>query len=134
MSRRAVSRAMVILLASAVAGCSATTPPIANAPGALLPAGEAVTVFLNYFGLEGRAVEGELVGCIRDGIRRAHPELRVVPPDDFRRLAFPDLPPDAAPRSPHYLGMLLDNAAFRERIAPLNLHYLIAIGGETRVK
>jgi len=48
--------------------------------------------------------------------------------------SFPDLPPEAAPRSPQFLGMLLDNPVFRDRIAPLNLRYLIAIGGETRVK
>ena len=129
---------MAILFAIATTGCSETSrgesPQLTNGATAHPPAGEAVTVFLNYFGLEGRAVEGELVGCIRDGIRRAHPELRVVPPDEFRRLAFPDLAPEAAPRSPQYLGMLLDSAAFRERIAPLNLHYLIAISGETRVK
>lgn len=129
---------MGVALTLGMAGCSTTGSPVASQgpgdPGANGSAGESVTVLLNYFGLEGRAIEGELVGCIRDGIRRAHPALRVVPPDEFRRLAFPDMAPDAAPRSPQYLGILLDNATFRERIAPLNLHYLVAIGGETHVK
>ncbi len=129
---------MAVALSLGTVGCSTSGSPVAlqgpGDSGTNRSGDESVTVFLNYFGLEGRAIEGELVGCIRQGIRRIHPELRVVPPDEFRRLAFPDLPPDAAPRSPQYLGMLLDNAAFRKRIAPLNLRYLIAIGGETQVK
>ena len=126
------------MFALAMVGCSATNPRetahVLGSPPVNLSGDESVTVLLNYFGLEGRAIEGELLGCIREGIRRAHPELRVVPPDEFRSLAFPDLAPDAAPRSPQYLGLILDNAVFRDRIAPLNLRYLIAIGGETRVK
>ncbi len=132
------SLATMVMLALAMTGCSATGAKRASrgpeGQAVTLSGDESVTALLNYFGLEGRAIEGELVGCIRDGIRRARPELRVVLPDEFRRLAFPDLAPEAAPRSAQYLGMLLDNASFRERIAPLNLHYLIAIGGETRVK
>ncbi len=120
------------------AGCS--TPQVqkasdaASATGAAVARDEAVTVLLNYFGLEGRAIEEELVGCIGAGIRKGHPTMRIVSPDEFRRAAFPDLAPEAAPRNPQYLGMLLTNPLFKERLSPLNLRYLIAIGGATKVE
>ncbi len=77
--------AMIAMFALAMVGCSATNPKetahVLEGPSVNLSGDESVTVLLNYFGLEGRAIEGELFGCIRDGIRRAHPKLRVVPPD-----------------------------------------------------
>ncbi len=123
-------------IASAALWAGCTTAHIGEGRGQVtnVAGSEAVTVLLNYMGLEGRTVEEEIVGCIRAVIRKVHPELRVIPADEFRRIAFPDLAPEAAPRSPQYLGMLLDNAVFRERIAPLNIRYLVAIGGDTRVE
>jgi hypothetical protein len=114
------------------AGCSTT--PSGQEQTSAVAGQDAVTVLLNYLGLEGRTMEQEMVDCVSDAIRRSHPNVRVVPPDEFRRVAFPDLTPDAAPRSPRYLGMLLDNTVFRESIAPLRLRYVIMIGGETRVE
>ena len=102
--------------------------------------GEAVTILLHYHSRqpsaearegEARQVEEEIVGCVSTIVRRAHPTLRIVPPDEFRRVAFPDLPAAAAPRSPEYISLLLDHPVFRERIARLNLRYVIAIGGAT---
>jgi len=113
------------------AGCSAT--PSRQEQTSAVAGQDAVTVLLNYLGLEGRTMEQEMVDCVSDAIRRNHPDVRLVPPDEFRRVAFPNLAPDAAPRSPRYLGMLLDNTVFRERIALLHLRYVIMIGGETRV-
>lgn len=78
-------------------------------------------------------MEEEIVGCVSTIVRRAHPTLRIVPSDEFRRVAFPDLPAAAAPRSPEYLSLLLNHPVFRERTARLNLRYVIAIGGATTV-
>ena len=123
----------IALMGSALLWTGCTTPPSRPVETRDVAGGGTVTVLLNYMGLEGRAIEQELVACVGEGIRKVHPELRVVPPDEFRRVAFPDLAPDASPRSPQYLGMLLDNPVLRERIAPLRLRYVIMIGGDTRV-
>lgn len=102
--------------------------------------GEGVTILLHYHSRspsaearesEARDVEQEIVGCVTNAVRRAHPRLRIVPPDEFRRVAFPDLPHAAAPRSVEYLSVLADHPIFRQRIAPLNLRYVIAVGGAT---
>lgn len=44
-----------------------------------------------------------------------------------------NLNPDAAPRHPQYLGLLLTNPVCQSRLAPLNLRYLVAIGGATDI-
>lgn len=80
---------------------------------------------------EERAGADEIADCIGKVIRRAYPTLRIVPRDEFRRAAFPDLDPEAAPKSPDYLTLLLDHPVFRERIAPLGVRYLIFVGGRT---
>ena len=78
--------------------------------------------------------EKEIVTCVSDEVRKAQPSLRVVPQDEFRRVAFPDLPPEAAPNSPEYLTLLLNHATFRERISSLGIRYLIFLRGATEEK
>jgi len=51
----------------------------------------------------------------------------VIPPDEFRQTAFPDLAPGESPAANWY--ELVKGSAFNERIAPLNLRYLILIKG-----
>ncbi len=134
MSWRPVWWISSIASAALWAGCTTAHMGEGRGQAANAAGSEAVTILLNYMGLEGRTVEEEIVGCIRDGIRKTHPALRIVPPDEFRHTAFPDLAPEAAPKSPEYLGMLLSDPVFRERIMPLNIRYLIAIGGDKQVK
>jgi len=89
-------------------------------------------VFSRQFSLDGRPIdEKEIVTCISDEIRKAHPSLRIVAPDEFRRAAFPDLSPEAVPNSPEYLSQLLNHANFRERISSLGIRYLLSVQGKT---
>jgi carboxyl-terminal processing protease len=92
---------------------------------------EAVAVVLSRFpdkfSLE---KENEIVECVGNSIQKAHPTVRVLRPDQFRRVAFPNLPSEEVPPQPW--EHLLEEPAFRERIAPLGLRYLIVVSGETK--
>jgi hypothetical protein len=74
-------------------------------------------------------LEKKVVGCIKDALEDTHPTVRVVPPEEFRQVAFPDLTPEEIQSGDW--EQLLEDPAFRERIAPLGLHYLIAVTGGT---
>jgi hypothetical protein len=76
-------------------------------------------------------LEKKVVGYIKDALEDSHPTVRVVPPEEFRQVAFPDLTPEEIPRGDWTWEQLLEDPAFRERIAPLGLHYLIAVSGGT---
>jgi hypothetical protein len=73
--------------------------------------------------------ESEIIGCISDEVRIAYPTLRIVLPDEFRRTAFPDLAPEAAPNTQEYIGLLLNHPTFKERVSSLGVRYLISIVG-----
>lgn len=73
----------------------------------------------------------EIVECVSQALQRSDPTLRIVSAGEFLRTAFPDLEPEAAPRSPSYLALLLDNDTFRRRIAPLEIRYIVSLSGAT---
>jgi len=94
---------------------------------------DAVTAVLSLFGGEfSGAKENKFVGCIARAIHEAHPTVRFIPSDEFRRTAFPDLTPKAASLTLLGLGgPLLKESAFRDRIAPLGVRYVITVSGHT---
>jgi hypothetical protein len=77
------------------------------------------------------SVSDGVVHCVEAEIRARNTRLRLVPYDEFRRLAFPGMQPESAPRDPEYLQMLLDDPQFRTRIKPLGLTSIIFVGGAT---
>ncbi len=100
---------------------------------------DAVTAVLYQFGGEfSGAKENKFVGCIARAIHEAHPTVRFIPSDEFRRTAFPDLTPEEA--SLELWGLLglgsqieplLKESAFHDRIAPLGVRYVITVSGFT---
>lgn len=130
-------RPVVGLLAAGLlsVGCMSSQVRGAGEAAVALGPEEAVAILLHHHSrqstTEAHAVEAEIVGCLSRPLRATHPNLRIVSPEEFRRTTFPDLAPDAAPRSPRYLLLLLHHPTFRERITPLNLRYLIVVGGRT---
>jgi hypothetical protein len=76
--------------------------------------------------------EEELVACLSTPIKSVYPDLYIVPPDEFRRIAFPDLRAEKAPTRPESLALLLDHSVFKERVAKLGLRYLIVVGALTK--
>jgi len=78
-----------------------------------------------------RDVEGEAFKCIDMAVRKEFPNIRIIPPEEFRPSAFPDLPPEATIHDPEYLALALSHPKFRERIDSLGIRYLIALRGVT---
>jgi len=89
---------------------------------------EALAIVVSY---EARDLESAAVRCISEAVTKAYPSVRIVLPDEFRRVAFPDLPPEGSPYSSEYLALLLNDPRFLERIAPLRLRYLFSVSGVT---
>lgn len=132
---RGESRSLAVTLLGTAwlwVGCTkAELSQIRQAPTGIAPH-EGVAVVLDRFSNEFSVdKEDEISGCISEAIHQYHPNLLIVPPAEFRRTAFPDLAPEATPRSPEYLALLLNHPEFRGRIASLGIRYLISVGGGT---
>ncbi len=134
------------ILMLAVSGCApagpvATTPSAKQAPASAAsveaPPHAIAIVFLHEFdfapNIQNISEEDRIVRCVAGAIRGEVPGQRIVSFDAFRRAAFPELPREAAPRSPEYLTHLLKDPTFTERVAPLELRYLLFVGGTTHV-
>lgn len=109
------------------------TAPEKTAP--ITPHESIVILAYREFAIETPAftkTEDELVKCVSTQIKLAHPDLHIVPADEFRRVAFPDLPAEKAPSRPESLALLLDHSVFKERVAKLGLRYLIVVGALTK--
>lgn len=95
---------------------------------------DTIAVFLDAFGYKyrySRGKEKKFVGCITEAIHATCPAVRIVPPDEFRKVAYPGMAPeDIKPienRSP-----FVDDPGFKGRIAPLGIRYLIRVSGWTK--
>jgi hypothetical protein len=125
-----------LLAAFLWAGCTtAQVQAVRHTATGIEPQEALVILFSPQFSLDARPIEEkEIVTCISDEVRKGQPGLRIVSPDEFRRTAFPNLAPEAAPNSPEYLDLLLNHASFRERISSLGIRYLISVRGGTEQK
>jgi len=125
--------ATLLSLSTLLAACTTGVVTQSRDAATGLGTGEAVAfIFSQQFSLEAKRLEEiEIIGCIGDAVRKAHPTLRIVPPDEFRRIAFPGIAPEAAPNKPEYLELLLDHPTFKERVAALGVRYLISVSGVT---
>lgn len=81
-----------------------------------------------------REVEGAAFQCVDTALREELPYIRIIPPEDFRSAAFPDLPPEAAIHDTEYLALALRHPKFRARVDSLGIRYLIALRGVTEQK
>ena len=72
-------------------------------------------------------LENKVTGCIHDALSQAHPDIRLIFPKEFRKLAFPDLTLDQIPWDYFSWQSVLRNPAFHDKIAPLGLRYVLAV-------
>lgn len=72
-----------------------------------------------------RDLEQDAIRCIGRALGKFAPNLRIVPSDAFRRAAFPEM--DAADVPPAPWQRLVNEPAFRQRIAGLDIRYLVAV-------
>jgi hypothetical protein len=125
--------AALFFLSTLLAACTTAVVREVRESSTGLGTGEAIAfLFERQFSLDAQRVEeSEIIGCISDAVRKAHPTLRIVLPDEFRRTVFPDLAPEAAPNTQEYIGLLLNHPTFKERVATLGIRYLISVVGVT---
>ena len=77
-------------------------------------------------------MENSINKCVTKAVHQANPSDKVIPPDEFRRVVFPDLEFSEAPHSVESFKLLLDDPTFLDRIAPLGLRYLVIASSTNR--
>jgi len=121
--------------ALALAGCASSGSSAAISS----PPKQAITVirsetFRFDWDKEIRPVRSDLERCAANAIEEHFPELRYVSRVEFARTAFPNLPIDSAPTSLNQVRVLLENTIFLQRLKPLNLRYIVYVGGHTEIE
>lgn len=124
--------AVFLVMAMLLTGCA--TPR--DRPGgqvANVSKDSLMLVFVREFSFDRRIddikAKGRILECVRGEILRLRPKQPMVSFDQFRRTAFPDLQRESVPQHPKYFGVLTGSAKFREAIAPLDLRYVVFVGG-----
>ena len=92
-----------------------------------------MVVFVRKFSYEpgAESTSESVVKCVENQLHLDRPAQRFVSYEEFSRLAFPDMELQSAPRDPEYLRILFDDPAFRTRIGPLGIRFVIFVGGVT---
>jgi hypothetical protein len=111
----------LITAALLLAGCSTGSVYRKSFLGGLAP-DEAIAIIADG---DARAEERKLAACAGRELKGNRWASRIVAPHEFRRLALTN--PSQQPRSPDDWAELARDPLFRERIASLNLRYLIVL-------
>lgn len=75
-------------------------------------------------------LESPVVGCVQSALADVQADIRIIPSHEFRKLAFPDLTVDQIPSGYFAWQRLLREPAFLQKIAPLDLRYVLAVDTE----
>lgn len=75
-------------------------------------------------------LENQVTECVQGALAGIHPGIRIIPPNQFRKLAFPDLTIDQIPSGYFGWRSLLRDPVFHNKIAPLGLRYMLALNTE----
>ena len=75
-------------------------------------------------------LENQVTECVQGALGGIHPGIRIIPPNQFRKLAFPDLTIDQIPSGYFSWQSLLRDPVFHNKIAPLGLRYVLAVNTE----
>jgi hypothetical protein len=127
-----------LLIAVLTAGCSSTGPKVMDSQEVHLQK-QAVTVirseaFRFDWDKEVRPVQADLESCAADAITEHFPDLHYIPRETFTKTAFPNLPSESAPTELRYIRVLIEKPTLRQRLKPLNLRYIVYVGGHTEIQ
>jgi len=75
-------------------------------------------------------LESPVMGCVQSALADVQADIRIIPSHEFRKLAFPDLTVDQIPSGYFAWQRLLREPAFLQKIAPLDLRYVLAVDTE----
>lgn len=127
-----IAVAAVLIITVSFFGCT-KVPDRLHDIGAGTPGDGLMLVFVRALSFDPKNSdikdEDRILNCVRNEIVRIRPRQPVVTFEQFRRTAFPDLQRESVPQHPEYFAVLLDSMKFHEAIAPLNLRYVVFVGG-----
>ncbi len=143
--RRAALSAFAASLLVAACAPAAREPPAARAPehagqalSWIAPSESIVALESPQFVFSWQNKQSKFAGdanaCAVKSIVQKHPGVRIVSQGEFARIAFPDLPSENAPISPDSMKLLAESEVLRERIAPLNVRYLLYASALTEIR
>lgn len=75
-------------------------------------------------------LENQVTGCVQSALSGLHPDIRIIYPNEFRKLVFPNLTMDQIPSGYFAWQSLLRDSTFYGKIAPLGLRYVLAVDTE----
>jgi hypothetical protein len=78
------------------------------------------------------SAERTLEYCVANALRAEKSDMRIIPAEEFRRVAFPGARFQDMPRTIKTLLPVLQDAGFRQRVIPLNLRYLVVVRVSTQ--
>ena len=139
---------LVLVLACLVGGCGTMDTPVVNSrqsSSTAIASDEAVSIVLNRYrqcedarkedcwvDSSSASKERDFDGCVSKYLLKERPKLRILPAEEFRRVAFPDKEFLASPRSPEAIIELLSDAEFKRRVDSVHVRYLVVLDMETR--
>jgi hypothetical protein len=140
--RNIISKTCLLMVALLLTGCVKFWPDeVASiqTPKDGIASQEAITIAFNSeFSFKERTRdltnEEYIIKCVTSEIEEALPDQRIIPFDEFQRIAFPDLAPEAAPNKPRFIKKLLERPDFMEKIAPLNLRHIVFLKGASEAE
>ena len=71
--------------------------------------------------------EAEAVTCISQAVRKAHPTVRVITPEEFRSTIFLYRIPEEENERTKYLSLLANEPALRDRMVSSGIRYLVTV-------
>ena len=140
--KRCDSAIAIAFFAAIGTGCATPRSPGVESVDAAIPwleDGETIALlrsprFLFDWENEERATRIDALDCVRQALVEEGAGDRLVSEETFKRKAFPDLPPEAAPTDPESIRLLLTHPTLLRRIEPLNLRYLVYATSETEIR
>ena len=128
----------LISVALALTAIATASEPKPAAP-AWIEAGESIVVlespqFIFDWDHQRRKADLDVRNCVSSALGKRYRGLRVIPQAEFVKVAFPDLPPAAAPISAESLKMLVGHETLKQRIAPLAVRYFIYASTSTETR
>ena len=123
-----------LVIVTCIAGCTKGRLRHQGRETESIEQNDTITIVLDYAGGsldEAKKLETRLSESVQEALHDSDTVLRLIPPDEFRRLVFPGLDITSTPRSTASLALLMKAPKIRQKIDSLRLRYLVSVKEET---